>query len=185
MEIIDTSIADIKIIKPKVFKDKRGYFTESFKADFFQSNFPGIQFIQDNESKSSKGVLRGLHYQLAPYAQTKLVRVVVGKVIDIAVDLRKESPTYLKHIAIELSDENKHQLLIPKGFAHGFIVLSDEAVFHYKVDAPYTPQQERSIRFDDKTLNIPWSSFGIESTNFILSEKDLQAPNLSHAEINF
>ena len=157
------------IIQPKVFQDERGYFMESYKESFIEENFPGVKFIQDNESKSSFGVLRGLHFQKAPYEQTKLVRVVRGKVQDIAVDLRKDSPTFGKYESVVLSSVNKKQLLIPKGFAHGFVTLSDEAVFSYKVDNIYASEFDSGVIYNDKTISIDWK---MEKQDIILSEKD-------------
>ena len=150
MNYIPTAIEGVWIIEPKIFKDARGYFFEAFKKEEFESHIgKKVDFIQDNESKSAFGVLRGLHYQKGEYSQAKLVRVIQGKVLDVAVDIRRQSPTFGRHVAIELSGENKRQLYIPRGFAHGFLVLSDEAVFTYKVDNVYAPQAEASIRFDD------------------------------------
>lgn len=169
MEIIKTSIEGLLIIKPKVFQDERGYFMESYKESFISENFPNIDFIQDNESKSSYGVLRGLHFQKPPFEQTKLVRVISGKVLDVAVDLRVGSPTFGKHVSIELSDENKLQFLIPKGFAHGFVVLSETAIFSYKVDNVYNSASDSGITFDDTNLKIQWS---IPKKNLIISDKD-------------
>ena len=168
MTYTETVIPGVWIIEPKVLKDARGYFMEAFKQAEFEEHIGKIQFVQDNESCSSKGVLRGLHYQLAPYSQSKLVRVIKGRVLDVAV---------------ELSDENKRQLFIPQGFAHGFHVLSDEAIFTYKVDNPYTPTHERGICYDDPTVHVDWSITDPESIN--LSEKDTKAPSLKDAELNF
>lgn len=173
MNFIETNIKGVFIIEPKVFVDSRGYFMESFKQLDFENHIGKIDFIQDNESKSSYGVLRGLHYQLPPYAQSKLVRVIKGKVLDVAVDIRKSSSTFGKHVAVELSEENKRQLFIPQGFAHGFLVLSDEAIFTYKVDNIYAPQSECSILYNDPTININW---GITNADFVLSPKDTIAP---------
>jgi len=172
-----TEIEDIVIIEPKVHGDDRGYFVETFRQDKLEE-FIGykIDFCQDNESKSSYGVLRGLHYQLPPFAQTKLVRVVHGRILDIAVDIRKGSPTFGKCMSIELSDENKLQLLIPRGFAHGFVVLSDEAVFSYKVDNYYNQENDRGIAYDDKDININWQ---IEADKLQLSHKDTMQPSFS------
>lgn len=157
MKFTRTKIHDVVIIEPQIHGDDRGYFIESFREDkLFEFLGFKIKFCQDNESKSSFGVLRGLHYQLPPYAQTKLVRVIKGKVLDVAVDIRKGSPTFGEYVAVELSDENKKQLLVPRGFAHGFVVLSDEAIFAYKVDNYYSPDNDRGIAFDDKNLNIDW-----------------------------
>ena len=157
MEFKRTKIEDVVIIEPKVHGDDRGYFVETFVSNKLEK-FLGYQinFCQDNESKSSKGVLRGLHYQLPPYAQTKLVRVIQGKVLDVAVDIRKDSLTFGQYVAVELSAENKKQLLVPRGFAHGFVVLEDDTVFAYKVDNYYSPECDRGIAFDDKNLNINW-----------------------------
>ena len=156
MEIVKTSIDGLVIIQPKVFEDERGYFMESYKESFFKANFPDIHFIQDNESKSSYGVLRGLHFQKPPFEQTKLVRVIKGEVLDVAVDLRKNSPTYGKWKSFILSGDNKKQLLIPKGFAHGFLTLSKGAIFSYKVDNIYAPEFEDGIYCFDETLSINW-----------------------------
>jgi dTDP-4-dehydrorhamnose 3,5-epimerase len=179
----ETEIKDVWLIKPKVFNDSRGYFMESFKESEFEKYIPGIHFVQDNESCSTKGVLRGLHFQLEPYAQSKLVHVIRGEVLDIAVDIRKGSPTYGKYISVVLSEENKHQLFMPKGFAHGFLVLSEIAIFIYKVDNLYTPSHERSIRYNDPILNINWGVSG--EIDFLVSEKDTQAPSFEDAEMNF
>ncbi|MGY5352557.1 dTDP-4-dehydrorhamnose 3,5-epimerase [Wenyingzhuangia sp. IMCC45533] len=181
MNYTRTKIHDVIVCEPKVFGDHRGYFMESFKEDTLKE-FLGykIKFCQDNESSSSKGVLRGLHYQINGFEQTKLVRVIHGAVIDVAVDIRKGSPTFGQHVAVELSAENKKQLLVPKGFAHGFIVLSDTAIFSYKVDAPYSFENERGIAYNDKSLNIDWK---LDQTDFILSEKDTQNPSLQNAEL--
>ena len=176
MEIIKTSIKGLVIIQPKVYSDKRGYFMESFKEDFISENFPNIHFIQDNESKSSYGVLRGLHYQKAPFEQSKLVRVVEGEVLDVAVDLRKGSESFGKHESVLLSSQNKRQLFIPKGFAHGFVVLSKQAIFIYKVDNPYSKESESGILFSDPSLNIDWK---IREDELIISEKDKQLKTLN------
>ena len=150
MEYLKTEIEGVYVLEPKVFRDVRGYFFESWRqADFDQHIGRHVEFIQDNESKSSYGVLRGLHYQKGEYSQAKLVRVIRGRVLDVAVDIRKSSPTFGKYVAVELSEDNKRQLFIPRGFAHGFLVLSDEAVFTYKVDNVYAPQHEASIRWND------------------------------------
>ena len=176
MEIIKTSIDGLVIIQPKVFEDQRGYFMESFKESFIKENFPDIHFIQDNESRSSYGVLRGLHFQKPPFEQTKLVRVIEGEVLDIAVDLRTNSPTYGKWESLVLSGENKKQFFIPKGFAHGFVVLSNEAIFTYKVDNPYSPEYDSGIIYNDPYLNIDWI---IEPSDAILSKKDSLLQNFS------
>jgi len=176
MQFKRTNIEDLIIIEPKVHGDSRGYFVETFRADKLEE-FLGyrINFCQDNESKSSKGVLRGLHYQLPPHAQTKLVRVIKGRVLDVAVDIRKNSPTFGKHVAVELSAENKKQLLIPRGFAHGFVVLEDDTIFAYKVDNYYSPECDRGIAFDDKNLNINWL---LNHNELNLSAKDTKQPKL-------
>ncbi len=180
MNFIRTDIKDVIIIEPQVHGDDRGYFVETFRQDKLD-DFLGynINFCQDNESKSSKGVLRGLHYQLAPHAQTKLVRVIQGRVLDVAVDIRKNSPTYGTHIAVELSASNKKQLLVPRGFAHGFLVLEDDTVFAYKVDNYYSPQCDRGIAFDDKDLKIDWK---IDIKDLKLSEKDKVQKNLKDVD---
>ncbi|WP_141047501.1 dTDP-4-dehydrorhamnose 3,5-epimerase [Aliarcobacter cryaerophilus] len=177
MTFTRTAIPDVVIIEPKVHGDSRGYFVETFRQDKLEE-FLGYQinFCQDNESKSSKGVLRGLHYQLPPYAQTKLVRVISGRVLDVAVDIRKNSPTFGKHVAVELSAENKKQLLIPRGFAHGFVVLEDDTVFAYKVDNYYSPECDRGIAFDDENLNIDWI---LNHNELNLSAKDTKQPKLN------
>ena len=177
MNFIRTNIPDVIIIEPLVHGDDRGYFVETFRADKLEA-FLGfkLNFGQDNESKSSRGVLRGLHYQLPPHAQSKLVRVIQGRVLDVAVDIRKNSPTFGQHVAVELSAENKKQLLIPRGFAHGFVVLEDDTIFAYKVDNYYSPQCDRGIAFDDKNLNIDWI---LKKEELNLSAKDTKQPNLN------
>ncbi len=181
MNFIKTDIEDVVIIEPNLHGDDRGYFVETFRADKLEE-FLGykINFTQDNESKSSRGVLRGLHYQLHPAAQTKLVRVIKGRVLDVAVDIRKDSPTFGKHISVELSGENKKQLLVPRGFAHGFVVLEDDTIFAYKVDSYYSPEYDRGIAFDDRDLAIDWQ---IEKENLILSNKDTKQPLLKDAQV--
>ena len=169
MEIVKTSIEGLVIMQPKVFQDERGYFMESFKESFLKENFPDIRFIQENESKSSYGVLRGLHFQKPPFDQTKLVRVIHGEIQDIAVDLRKESKTFGKYYSIILSGLNKKQLLVPKGFAHGFLTLSDEATILYKVDQIYSPKHESGLIFNDNELNIDWK---IKKEKIVVSKKD-------------
>ncbi|MGM9759797.1 MAG: dTDP-4-dehydrorhamnose 3,5-epimerase [Parabacteroides sp.] len=178
-----TELPGVWIVEPNVFNDARGYFMEAYKQAEFDDVIGKVRFIQDNESCSTQGVLRGLHYQLAPYSQAKLVRVIRGCVLDVAVDLRAGSPTFGKHVAVELSEENKRQLFIPQGFAHGFQVLSEEAIFTYKVDNPYMPSHERGIRFDDPTIGVAWRSW--EGMKAILSPKDQQSPLLADAELNF
>ncbi len=168
------------IIEPRVFNDARGYFFEAWKKEEFEENVGKVEFIQDNESKSSFGVLRGLHYQKGDASQAKLVRVIKGRVLDVAVDIRKSSPTFGQHVMVELSDENKRQFFIPRGFAHGFLVLSDEAIFTYKVDNPYAPAQEAGIRWNDEELAIQWP---IDPKLVITSEKDLNACRLRDAEL--
>jgi len=180
MQFTRTSIADVVIVEPKIHGDARGYFVETFRADILEE-FLGytINFCQDNESKSSKGVLRGLHYQLHPAAQTKLVRVIQGRVLDVAVDIRKGSPTFGQHVAVELSAENKRQLLVPRGFAHGFVVLEDDTIFAYKVDNYYSPENDRGIAFDDPALAIDWQ-LPHEALN--LSAKDKTQPKLHETQ---
>jgi dTDP-4-dehydrorhamnose 3,5-epimerase len=182
MKFIKTEISDVYIIEPSVFGDNRGYFLESFNLEKFQENVYPIKFVQDNESKSSRGVLRGLHFQKPPFDQAKLVRCIEGRVMDVVVDIREGSPTYGKHVAIELTGENKRQLFIPRGFAHGFSVLSDTAVFAYKVDNIYAPESDSGIRYDDKELNIDW---GVEDSEVIVSEKDAELPFFSKFESPF
>ena len=179
----ETELSGVWIIEPKVFADTRGYFMEAYKAHEFEERVGKVNFIQDNESCSSRGVLRGLHYQMEPYAQSKLVRVIYGNVLDVAVDIRIGSPTFGKYLAVELSGENKRQLFISKGFAHGFYVKSETAVFTYKVDKPYSPQYERGIRFDDPTIDVDWRILPGDTVN--TSEKDRNAPLLYEAENNF
>ena len=176
MNFIRTNISDVVICEPVVHGDHRGYFVETFRADKLEE-FLGynIDFCQDNESKSSKGVLRGLHYQLPPHAQTKLVRVIQGRVLDVAVDIRKNSPTFGQHVSVELSAENKKQLFVPRGFAHGFVVLEDDTVFAYKVDNYYSPECDRGIAFDDPDLDIDWI---LKKEELNLSDKDTKQPKL-------
>ncbi len=169
MNITETNIDGLVIIEPKIFGDARGYFMETFQKNTFNSNVTETEFIQDNESKSSKGVLRGLHFQLPPYQQAKLVRVIEGEVLDVAVDLRKDSKTYGQHYSILLSGENKKQFFVPRGFAHGFVVLSETAIFSYKVDNLYAPTHDSGILWNDETLNIDWN---IDIELVQLSEKD-------------
>lgn len=183
MNYIKTNIQGVWIIEPKVFNDNRGYFMEAYKQPDFVEHIGNVQFVQDNESRSTQGVLRGLHYQLAPYSQAKLVRVITGTVLDVAVDLRQGSPTFGQYVSVELSGENKRQLFIPQGFAHGFHVLSEEAVFTYKVDNPYMPAYERGIRYDDPTIHVDWNIALGEEVN--LSSKDTHSPLLAEAELNF
>ena len=177
MNFIRTNIPDVIIIEPTVHGDHRGYFVETFRADKLEA-FLGykLNFGQDNESKSSKGVLRGLHYQLPPHAQTKLVRVISGRVLDVAVDIRKNSPTFGQHVAVELTADNKRQLLVPRGFAHGFVVLEDDTIFAYKVDNYYSPECDRGIAFNDPALNIDWM---LKTEELKLSDKDTKQPKLN------
>ena len=178
MNYIQMEIDCVWLIEPRVFLDSRGYFMESFKKEEFEENIGPVPFIQDNESKSTFGVLRGMHYQKGEFSQAKLVRVIQGEVLDVAVDLRKSSPTFGQHVSVVLSSENKRQLYIPRGFAHGFLVLSDEAVFSYKVDNIYAPQSEASIHYADKTLGIDWP---VAEAQLILSDKDKVAPSFGDA----
>ena len=180
MEYLETKIKGVFIIEPKVFQDARGYFMEAWKQAEFDEHVGRTVFIQDNESKSSYGVLRGLHYQKGDASQAKLVRVIKGKVLDVAVDIRKSSPTFGQHVMVELSEENKRQFFIPRGFAHGFLVLSDEAIFTYKVDNPYAPQCDAGIRWNDPDLGIEWP---IDPEKVLTSEKDLKQPLLKDAEV--
>ena len=178
MNFIRTNIPDVIIIEPTVHGDDRGYFVETFRADKLEA-FLGykLNFGQDNESKSSRGVLRGLHYQLPPHAQSKLVRVIQGRVLDVAVDIRKNSPTFGQHVAVELSADNKKQMFVPRGFAHGFVVLEDDTIFAYKVDNYYSPQCDRGIAFDDAALNIDWI---LKKEELNLSAKDKVQPLLEN-----
>ncbi|MBC9795056.1 dTDP-4-dehydrorhamnose 3,5-epimerase [Sinomicrobium weinanense] len=179
MNFIRTEIPDVIICEPEVHGDSRGYFMESFRRDRLET-FMGrsVDFCQDNESRSSRGVLRGLHYQLPPFAQTKLVRVIEGRVLDVSVDIRQGSPTFGKHIAVELSGENKRLLFIPRGFAHGFVVLSETALFSYKTDQYYNPESERGIAFNDPGLAIDWQ---LPENELKLSAKDLKQPLFEEA----
>lgn len=180
MNFIRTEIPDVVIIDPAVLGDARGYFVETFRLDKLEA-FLGfkVNFCQDNESKSSYGVLRGLHYQMAPASQTKLVRVIKGSVLDVAVDIREGSPTFGQHVVVELSEANKRQLFVPRGFAHGFVVISDEAIFAYKVDNYYSPEKDRGMAFDDPALGIDWQ---IDPSNLKLSDKDKKQPSFTEAE---
>jgi len=181
MTIKETKLEGCYILQPNIFKDKRGYFIESFNQKTFNSLLGlDVNFVQDNESKSSKGVLRGLHYQLGEYAQAKLVRVVKGAVLDVAVDVREGSKTFGQHVAVELTEENKTQLFVPRGFAHGFIVLEDETIFSYKCDNYYHKASEAGLIYNDEDLNIDWK---LPSTDFILSDKDIILPKLKDAKI--
>ncbi|EOA51890.1 dTDP-4-dehydrorhamnose 3,5-epimerase [Bacteroides salyersiae] len=179
MDIIKTAIDGVVIIEPRLFKDERGYFFESFSQKEFEEKVCKTVFVQDNESKSSYGVLRGLHFQKPPFAQSKLVRVVRGAVLDVAVDIRKGSPTFGKHVAVELTAENHRQFFIPRGFAHGFSVLSQEVVFQYKCDNYYAPQSEGALAWDDPDLGIDWR---IPAAEIVLSKKDKAHPRLKDAD---
>lgn len=175
MKLIKTHIEGVTVIEPKVFSDSRGCFFESFSERDFAEEVGPVRFVQDNESRSVYGVIRGLHFQKHPHAQAKLVRVVKGKVLDVAVDLRKDSPTFGQHVAMELSDANRRQMFIPRGFAHGFSVLSEEAVFQYKCDSYYAPESEGSLAWNDPDLNIDWN---VPAGSEILSDKDRMSPRL-------
>ena len=179
MEFKETAIKGVYVIEPRVFNDARGYFFEAWKQAEFEEHIGKVDFVQDNESKSSRGVLRGLHYQKGDYSQAKLVRVIKGCVLDVALDIRKSSPTFGQHVMVELSDENKRQFFIPRGFAHGFLVMSDEAIFTYKVDNVYAPQADAGIRWNDPDLGIEWP---IDPKEVLTSEKDLKQPLLKDAE---
>lgn len=178
MEYKETDIKGVFVIEPKVFSDARGYFMEAWKKAEFEEHVGKIVFIQDNESKSSRGVLRGLHYQKGEFSQAKLVRVIKGSVLDVAVDIRRSSPTFGRYVAVELSEKNKRQFFIPRGFAHGFLVQSDEAIFTYKVDNVYAPQAEAGIRWNDPELGIDWP---VDPREVLTSEKDLRQPLLRDA----
>lgn len=182
MNVIKTSIEGVVIIEPRIFSDARGYFFESYSKREFDEKVRPIEFVQDNESCSSRGVIRGLHFQRPPFTQSKLVRCVKGKVLDVAVDIRKGSPTYGKHVAVELSEENHLQFFIPRGFAHGFAVLSDIAVFQYKCDEYYHPESDGGIFMNDASLKIDWK---INPEEAILSEKDLRQPLLAEFDNPF
>ena len=182
MKFIKTEIPEVIIIAPTVFGDERGYFLESYNKKAFEENIGLVNFVQDNESKSSKGVLRGLHFQKPPFTQAKLVRCIKGKVIDIAVDIRRDSPTYGKHVSVILSEENKKQLFVPRGFAHGFAVLSETAVFAYKVDNNYAPEYDGGIIWNDTDLQIDWN---LSENEIKLSDKDAKLPTLVSLENPF
>lgn len=176
IKVIETELPDVVIIEPRVFGDERGYFLESWSQKVFDQKVHPTNFVQDNESKSRYGVLRGLHYQKGKYSQSKLVRVIKGRVLDVAVDIRKGSPTFGKHVSVELTGENHRQIFIPRGFAHGFVVLSDEAIFQYKCDNMYAPESEGAIAWNDPILSIDWQ---IPASDVILSEKDKHHPLLA------
>jgi dTDP-4-dehydrorhamnose 3,5-epimerase len=182
MEVVKTELEGVVIIEPRVFEDARGYFFESFSQKEFEQKVAKVNFVQDNESKSSYGVVRGLHFQRPPYAQSKLVRCVRGKVLDVVVDIRKSSPTYGKHICVELSEENRRQVFIPKGFAHGFAVLSETAIFQYKCDEFYQPSSGGGLYLFDKTIGIEWH---IEKEKATLSGKDEKWPGIDGFESPF
>jgi dTDP-4-dehydrorhamnose 3,5-epimerase len=182
MKVIETEISDLLIIQPTIFTDDRGYFFESYNQKKMIEYGLNYQFVQDNQSKSSYGVIRGLHYQLSPHAQTKLVRALQGKILDVAVDIRSNSSTFGQYISIELSEDNKKQLLIPKGFAHGFSVLSESAIVFYKCDEFYHPESERGILYQDASLAIDWK---IPYKDQVISKKDQTYPLLNEAEYNF
>ena len=179
MTVIDTEIEGVKIVEPKVFRDGRGYFCETYNAERYKAAGITADFVQDNESFSSKGVVRGLHWQAAPHTQAKLVRVIRGAVWDVVVDIRKGSPTFGRHVAVTLTGENMRQFFIPRGFAHGFIVLEDDTLFSYKCDSLYCPSADRGMRFDDPALGIEWPDVGVELK---LSEKDMKHPTLDGIE---
>ena len=182
MKFVNTHIEGLVIVEPSVFEDDRGYFLESYNKKKLEEAIGKISFVQDNESKSSKGVLRGLHFQKPPYAQVKLVRCIEGKVLDVAVDIRDGSETYGKHVIVELSGENKKQVFIPRGFAHGFLVLSNTAIVSYKVDNSYAPIHDKGIRWDDPILNIQW---GVSESEVLVSEKDAKLPFFSEFKTPF
>ena len=182
MKFVNTPIEGLVIIEPTVFEDDRGYFSESYNKKKFEEAIGKISFVQDNESKSSRGVLRGLHFQKPPFSQAKIVRCIEGCVMDVAVDIRKGSPTYGKHVAVELSGENKRQLFVHRGFAHGFSVLSENAVFAYKVDNRYAPESDSGIRYDDKELNINW---GLKKEDIQLSPKDYELESFKNLNSPF
>tara|TARA_B100000941_G_C28368378_1_gene480766 strand:- start:143 stop:679 length:537 start_codon:yes stop_codon:yes gene_type:complete len=173
INVIDTNIKDVKLIEPQIHRDTRGYFFESYVQEEFYKKIGPINFIQDNESKSSYGVLRGLHFQKKPYEQAKLVRVIKGEILDVAVDIRTNSPTFKQHFSIILNDSNNLQLFVPKGFAHGFVVLSQEAIISYKVDQIYHPKSDSGYKYDDPQFDIDWT---IEKEDIILSKKDNKLP---------
>ena len=183
MKFVPQSIADVILIEPTIHGDDRGYFIETFRQDLLEEAIGyKVNFVQDNESKSTKGVLRGLHYQLKPFTQAKLVKVIEGSVMDVAVDIRKSSPTFGQYVSVELTAQNKHQLFIPYGFAHGFVALTDTATFSYKVDNYYSKTHDRGISFDDKQLDINW---GMPYEMLQISNKDRQLPSLNKIEKNF
>ena len=182
MKVLKTPLEGVVIIEPRLFEDSRGYFFESFSQRDFDAQVAPVRFVQDNESRSCYGVVRGLHFQRPPFAQAKLVRCVRGAVLDVAVDIRRGSPTFGQHVAVELTEENHRQLFIPRGFAHGFSVLSDVALFQYKCDNPYAPQSEGAIAWDDPALGIDWR---IPAPQILLSAKDAAHPRLAEADLPF
>ena len=182
MKFVNTPIEGLVIIEPTLFGDDRGYFIESYNKKKFEEAIGNISFVQDNESKSAKGVLRGLHFQKPPYSQAKLVRCIEGKVLDVAVDIRDGSKTFGQHVTVELSGENKKQVFIPRGFAHGFLVLSESAIFAYKVDNSYASAYDEGIRWDDSILNIRW---GVSESEVLVSEKDAKLPFFSEFKTPF
>ncbi len=182
MKVLKTPLEGVVIIEPRLFEDSRGYFFESFSQRDFDAQVAPVRFVQDNESRSCYGVVRGLHFQRPPFAQAKLVRCVRGAVLDVAVDIRRGSPTFGQHVAVELTEENHRQLFIPRGFAHGFSVLSDVALFQYKCDNPYAPQSEGAIAWDDPALGIDWR---IPAPRILLSAKDAAHPRLAEADLPF
>ena len=178
MNVIPTALQEVVILEPRIFGDDRGYFMESFSQRDFEKAVGPVRFVQDNESRSAYGVLRGLHYQLPPHAQSKLVRVIEGRVLDVAVDIRRGSPSFGQHVAVELSGENRRQLFIPRGFAHGFVVLSPSALFQYKCDNFYAPESEGGICWNDPQIGIDWT---LDEKELTLSEKDRRHPDLAEA----
>lgn len=179
MEVISTAIPDVKVVIPKIFRDARGYFAETYNAERYRAAGITVDFVQDNESCSMRGVLRGLHWQAAPHTQAKLLRVVRGSIWDVAVDIRKDSPTFGEYVAETLSAENMHQFFIPRGFAHGFLVLEDNTIVSYKCDRLYAPDSDRGMKFDDPAVGIQWPDIGVPP---LLSEKDKRHPDLANIE---
>lgn len=179
MEVISTAIPDVKVVIPKIFRDARGYFAETYNAERYRAAGITVDFVQDNESCSMRGVLRGLHWQAAPHTQAKLLRVVRGSIWDVAVDIRKDSPTFGEYVAETLSAENMHQFFIPRGFAHGFLVLEDDTIVSYKCDQFYAPESDRGMKFDDPAIGIQWPDLGVP---LVLSEKDKRHPDLANIE---
>lgn len=180
MKYLETALEGVYIVEPKVFGDERGWFAETFRLDLFREIVPNVEFVQENESFSEGTVVRGLHYQLPPFAQAKLVRVVEGRVLDVAVDIREGSPTFGEHVAVELSDKNQRQLFVPRGFAHGFAVLGKRARLQYKCDNYYAPHAEGGVLFSDPAIGIDW---GVELSEAIMSQKDMEQPLLKDAKL--